>query len=630
MRDKRWLKLLFPKHRPLRWILPVFIFMLILLLQAALPAWSDFIEGATIDLRFWLRGPQAPQKPIVLVVADEDSFQMLADLRGENIRAWPRARWADVLEIISKDNPRVIGVDIAFDTPGWDENGDQVLAAALANAPDTVLAAHFKQDESPLGVLRSFRPPQESLSKAAVAVGVANLAADVDGVYRRATLIWPWSDSQLPSFALAAATLYNGAPVNVPRADLDKGLNLGINFRGPEGTFRTLPLYRVLDGSLHPGTFDDAIVIIGYTTIIEQDRHPAPFATQSKLPGVEIQANAIDTLLAGNWLRHPPRWGNLLIVALAGIFALVLTSLPRANLGLGLFTIALLLYVAAGQAAFATADFVLPLAAPLASALLTGGASTAERMIFAERDKRLLRQRFSGLMSPERLQALLDNWQTLLDSKRPEREASVLFCDIRGFTAATEALMREGRSPEMVRFLTAYLDEMEQAVFAEGGVIYRTFGDGLLVLFGLPEPLPNHACSAARAAMRMALAFERLTPLWPLCDEAPFEMGLGANCGQMTDAIIGRGRRFDYTVLGDAVNAAARIESHCKVAMQIPRPPGKWPVPDGMTILLGFDLYERVSDLVIVDEQIPPFEARGKSEPLRVARLLGLAESEVL
>jgi adenylate cyclase len=629
MRDKRWFKLLFPKHRPLRWILPVLIFLLIFSLQAALPAWSDFVEGPTIDLRFWLRGPQSPQNPIILVVADEDSFQMLANLRGENIRAWPRARWAQVLEIISKENPRVIGVDIAFDTPGWDENGDQALAAALANAPDTVLVAHFKQDESPIGILRSFRPPQESLMKAASAVGVTSLAADADGVYRRATLLWPWSDGQLPSFGLAVATLYNGVPVNVPRANLDTGLTLGINFRGPEGTFRTLPLYRVLDGSLPPGTFNDAIVLIGYTTIIEQDRHPAPFATQSQLPGVEIQANAIDTLLAGNWLQHPPRWASLLIVALAGILALALTSLPRANFGLGLFTLAILLYLAAGQVAFA-ADFVLPLAAPLTSALLTGGASTAERMIFAERDKRLLRQRFSGLMSPERLQSLLDNWQTLLDSKRPEREASVLFCDVRGFTAASEALMRQDRSPEMVRFLSAYLDEMEQAVFAEGGVIYRTFGDGLLVLFGLPEPLPNHARSAARAAMRMALAFERLTTLWPLRDEAPFEMGLGANCGQMTDAIIGRGRRFDYTVLGDAVNAAARIESHCKVAMQIPRPPGKWPVPGGMTILLGFDLYERVSDLVITDEQIPPFEARGKSEPLRVARLLGLAESEVL
>jgi adenylate cyclase len=259
-------------------------------------------------------------------------------------------------------------------------------------------------------------------------------------------------------------------------------------------------------------------------------------------------------------------------------------------------------------------------------AVAMSGAVTAERVIFAERDKRILRRRFAGVMSPERLQAVLDNWEALMDADRPEKEAAVLFADIRGFTHATEVLMHQNRSPEMVRFLNAYLDAMTQAVFLEGGVVYRTFGDGLLILFGVPEPLPDHSLHAVRAAVRMGLASQDLQKLWPLREEALFQMGVGLNDGWMVDAIVGRGRRFDYTVLGDPVNAAARIEGHCKVAMEIPRPPGGQ-VPETVTILVSDALYQKVRDQVLVDENIPPFEARGKSEALRVVRLLGFKEA---
>jgi adenylate cyclase len=630
MWEKSWAKLLFPENRPLRWVVPVFVLMLIIMLQAAFPAWSDFFEGPTIDLRFWLCGPEEPQSPVIIIAADEDSFHMLGDLRGENIRMWPRQRWAELINVIASGRPRVIGIDIAFDTPGWDIDGDQSLANALATAPPVVLAAHFQETPTIQGIIRSYRPPQAQLEQEASAAGVVDLVADSDGVYRRTTLLWPWAGGQAASFPLAIATLYHGQPITIPREHLDKTLSLNVNYRGKANTFETIPLYRVLQEDFATEIFNDKIILIGYTTLVEQDRHPTPFANQEKMPGVEIHANAVDTLLSGDWLLRPPGVVTFLLVALGGLLALLLTSLPRPNLGLAALTGLILFYMAVTVTIFNAANFLLPLIAPLLAALLVGGASTAERMVFSERDKRLLHQRFSGMMSPERLQSLLDNWKDLLDSNRPERQASVLFCDIRGFTQATESLMHQGRSPEMVKFLNTYLAEMEAAIFAESGVIYRTFGDGLLVLFGLPQPLPNHARHAVRATIRMAKAAEKLKPYWPLQDQVPFEIGIGLNCGPMVDAIIGSHRRFDYTVLGDSVNTAARIESHCKVVMQIPRPPGDWDVPAEVTILLGNDLITQVHEIVVTDENIPPFQAHGKSNPLHVARLLGLKESEVL
>jgi adenylate cyclase len=374
-----------------------------------------------------------------------------------------------------------------------------------------------------------------------------------------------------------------------------------------------------------PDEFRDAIVLVGYTTRLEQDYHLSPFASEDGMPGVEINANAIDTLLAGDWLYHAPAWLTMVLMGGLGLAALVLLNLRRPGLGVLILLGVLTAYLVLGQVLFSGAELILPLIAPVVAAVAVGGAALAERMIFTERDKRRLRQRFAGVMSPERLQAVLGNWEDLVQVERPQKEAAVLFADIRGSTSATETLMRQGRIPEMIGFLSAYLDAMAEAVFAEGGVIYDVVGDGLMILFGVPESLPDYAMQAVRGAVRMALATEELQAMWPLRDQWPLQIGIGVHSGLVVDAMVGRGRRVEYSVIGDPVNTAARVESHCKAAMEIPRPPGGQ-VPENVTILLSADLYEQVRERVIVDESIPCFEARGKSEPLRVVRLLGLRD----
>jgi adenylate cyclase len=374
-----------------------------------------------------------------------------------------------------------------------------------------------------------------------------------------------------------------------------------------------------------PEIFRDGIVLVGYTTQLEQDWHRAPFGGEEGMPGVEIQANAIDTFLAGDWYHRAPAWLAMVLMGALGLAALALLNLRSPGPGLLILLGVLAVYVILGQVLFVWIDFVLPLVAPVAAALAVGGAALAERMIFAERDKRRLRQRFAGVMSPERLQAVLGNWEELMRVERPQKEAAVLFADIRGSTSATETLMRQGRIPEMISFLSAYLDVMAEAVFAEGGVIYDVVGDGLMILFGVPEALPDYALQAVRGAVRMALATEGLQAVWPLRDQSPLQIGIGVHSGPVVDAMVGRGRRVEYSVIGDPVNTAARVESHCKAAMEITCPPGGQ-VPENVTILISANLLEQVRERVIVDESIPCFEARGKSEPLQVVRLLGLRD----
>jgi adenylate cyclase len=599
------------------------------ILQWRVPEWADRFEGMTVDARFRLRGRQEPSFPIVIVALDEDSFQMLGDLEGENIRTWPRANWAQLVEMLASGEPSVIALDVAFDTPGWDVGGDELLAQALSAAGSVVLPAHFQRTGAGVHSNMTLSPPISALASASAVVGVAAAPFDADGSVRRTTLVYPAEGGQMPSLAVAAVALYAGEVPTVDRTDLDDNLSLPINFRGPEGTFDTYSLHGVLSGEISPELFRDSIVLVGYTTRAEQDRHrtpfPSAFAQRAGMPGVEIQANAIDTLLAGDWLQRPPDWLPVVLVAMLGLMGLVALNLRRLGVGLITWFAAVLVYLIVGQGLFSFGDYLLPLVAPVASVVVVGAASLAERFVFVERDKRRLRQRFAGVMSPERLRAVLDDWESLLEVERPQKEAAVLFADVRGFTRTTEKLMRQNRSPEMISFLSAYLDAMAEAVFAEGGVIYDVVGDGLMILFGVPDPSPDYAVQAVRAAVRMALASEDLQAVWPLRDERPVEMGIGVHCGPVVDAMVGRGRRVEYAVVGDPVNTAARIESYCKEAMEVPRPPGG-EVPETVTILLSEDLYLRVADQVLADESVPCFEARGKADPLRVVRLLGMQE----
>ncbi|MBN1813488.1 MAG: adenylate/guanylate cyclase domain-containing protein [Anaerolineae bacterium] len=625
------------KNRPFR-VVPLIVLLGLLLVQGFAPSWVAQVEAWTVDTRFSLRGVEQPRNPIVIVAVDEDSFRMMGDLKGENVRTWPRARWAELVRRVAAGNPRIVGVDVVFDTPGWDEGGDRALAGAMAEAGNVVLAADYERATQASYGLITLSVPLDLLARESAGMGVANFPLDPDGAIRGVGAFYEKDGDDYPTFALTVASTFAGELV-VDEGDIASvGGSFPIHFRGPEGTFQTVPLYGLFADELaatgakvaeseavDTEIFRDTIVLVGYTTQLEQDRHQTPFGGKGGMPGVEIQANAIDTFLAGDWLHRSPTWLPAVLVGGIGLAALALLNLRRPGLGVLILLGVLAAYLTLGQALFAWAGFLLPLVAPVAAAVVVGGTALAERMVFAERDKRRLRQRFAGVMSEERLQAVMGQWENLLQAERPQKEAAVLFADVRGFTNATETLMRQGRIPEMVGFLTAYLDAMAEAVFAEGGVIYDVVGDGLMILFGVPEAFSDYALRAVRGAVRMALATEGLQAVWPLRDQRLLRMGIGVHCGPVVDALVGRGRRINYAVVGDPVNTAARIESHCKAAMEIPRSPGGQ-VPETVTILLSAELYDQVREHVVADESVPPFEARGKSEPLRVVRVLGLQE----
>jgi adenylate cyclase len=579
------------------------------------------LELATYDLYFRLRGGRSADVPVVIVAINDESFNVL----NQNLRTWPRAHYARLIDAIAAGGPVVIGVDVAWTHAGIDPGGDETLVRSLKEASPVILAGLIEHQEGVGYAYDRYAAPLESLAKAAAGVGLANMAMDADGVVRRVVLHRFHNGAWHPAFGYAVARAYGEMPADT---GTDGPSDLLINFRGGPNTFHTVPMYQVLNGEVPAEVFAAQIVLIGFTTFLEQDLHVTPLDRAGLTPGVEIHANVIATLLNDDPIWRAPAWLTMgLSLAAVGLAVLAFWRLKPIQAtvmaGGGIF-----LYVGATFLLFAWGDLWLPAIWPVSVATMTVASGLVERVLVEEREKRRIRDRFQSFMAPGRLTAVLDRWEELVAEDRPEVMATVLFSDIRGFTSATETLTRQGRSGEVIRFLNHYTDAMVDVIFAEQGVLDKMLGDGLLVLFGVPDPSPDHALLAVRAALRMAGLLPELSALWPLHDQHPLRIGIGIHSGKFVDGIVGRGRRVEYTVIGDAVDTASRVEGYTKevLARRLERE-GDDGQPEA-TILITQATCEQVRDCVRVDPDIPSYQARGKAEPIRVYRVLGLVDEE--
>jgi len=579
----------------------------------------ETLELATYDLRFRMRGGRPADAPVVIVAINDESFNVL----DQNIRTWPRAEYARLIDGIAAGGPAVIGVDVAWTHAGTDAGGDEVLAQSLKRASPVILASLIEHQEGVGYEYDRYAAPAEALAEAAAGVGLVNMALDVDGAVRRVALHRLYNDVWYPAFGYAVAQAYKELPT--PTGD-GGAPDLLINFRGGPNTFPTVSMYQVLNGGVPAEVFADQIVLIGFTTILEQDLHITPLDRTGLTPGVEVHANVVATLLNNDPIRRVPVWLSMC----PSLTAVGLTALAFWRFKPVQATVmaggGVLLYLAVTFLLFARADLWLPAVSPVGLAAMTVAGGLVERVFIEEREKRRIRDRFQSFMAPERLAVVLNRWEELVAEDRPEVVATVLFSDIRGFTSATETLTRQGRGGEVIQFLNRYTDAMVEAIFAEQGVLDKILGDGLLVLFGVPEPSPDHALLAVRAALRMAALMPELNIIWPLRDQRPLRIGIGIHSGPLMDGIVGRGRRVEYTVIGDAVNTASRVEDYTKevLARRIERE-GDDGQP-GATILITQATYEQVRDRMRVDPDVPPLQAKGKAEPIRVYRVLGISD----
>lgn len=523
---------------------------------AGLAAWAlsllpplELADLKGYDLLHALRRSPAPPPEIVIVAIDEPSFSEIGKQWP-----WPRSLHARLVEALAAEGASVVAFDVLFAEPSMPEE-DAALSRSIRSFGRVVLAAdiehlHGKGYDGEMVV----EPFGDLLDGASA--GIATVPLDPDGVVRRPPSL---AEGQR-SLAEAVADLYAGKDLRAPEG-------AWIRYAGPPGTFATVSYYQALSPAefLSKGFFQDKIVLVGRAVKISPEpgrsgpdlfATPFLFSTESRLmAGVEIHANMIHGLLQGRWVTRLSRGGSLaLFVSLAVFAGLVQAGWKPLRSGI-LTSLCLVLYGAGVCAAFLVLDAWLPTLPAGLCFLLPYGAAGARAYLQSERKRRQIRNMFARYLSPAVLRTVLSRPEDVrLGGHRAE--VTVLFTDLAGFTGLAEKL-----EPEAVgKVLNLYFTEMTRIVFAHKGTIDKFIGDSIMAFWGAPLADDEHAANACRAALAMQARMATLREEMRREGLPELRMRIGIHAGEVTVGNFGSSELYNYTVLGDTVNLASRLE----------------------------------------------------------------------
>ncbi len=521
------------------------------------------LELSTVNTRFTIRGHQKPPTNIVLVEIDERTFDEL-DLQWP----FPRRVHAKVIEDIARDHPKVIAYDVQFSeasacplsTKGTQpppgecpqaQSDETALLEALNNANGrTVMTTTETEGDGKTRFLGSEGSPLLSEVGSRPANGL--LPTDPGGVLRRVS----FSVGGLKTLAVASAEVANGRRVDASEFD---GAPAWIDYYGPENSFRRVSFSTVYLGHVPRGFFRDKIVVVGPSAPTLQDIHPTSTARQ--MPGAEVQASAIATVLRGLPLRSSAAWLDLALIVLLGC------ATPLATLRFGsIATVGLALALAAAftvgvQVAFDNGH-VVSFVYPLGALILSAAGALSVQLVTVAFERERVRDLFSRFVPENVVDEVLASAGGELRLGGVQREGTVMFTDLRGFTSFAETLTPD----RVIEVLNRYLSEMSDAILDHGGTLVAYMGDGIMAVFGAPIVQADHADRALSTAREMlAVRLPRFNG-WLREQELGdgFRMGIGLNSGRVMSGNVGSERRVEYTAVGDTTNVAARIEQLTK------------------------------------------------------------------
>ena len=541
---------------------------------------------------------------------------------------WSNAIHAQVINYLASLHPKVILFDVMLDhgdrADGVPTAGDLQLAKAIGDAGNVVLVC--TRDDSPLLMF----------AQRAAAIGGRELSAPDQANAVRGVPLQP---------AKTCAGNRTGESAFVQALRIAEGINDPLTTNGNEVRFGThqIPL---VNGQMlinytkgtsptcgyalafrarcpNPSLITDHIVVVGLKLIDADDvysqavnfDHDLTFCPTSRptcmVPnqnyGYRIMGDAVSTVLDDRYLRTQPDSSDLLATLLMGALigaAVYVLSFRRAMLLTGVVLAAYtLLAILLGRAGFLADPLYTPVAIVLAAVT-----SLAARYVLEERERRKVERMFGQYVDPrvvEQLAAKGSVEQIMRGGER--RELTLLFVDIRGFTAMSEAMAAEG----VVNLVQVYLDQLSQLIFKWDGTIDKFVGDEIVALWNAPVAQPDHALLAMRCAYDLIAQAPDLQAKLATKGLPPVSWGIGVNTGPAVVGNMGSRDRFQYTALGDTVNTAARF---CSAA-------------PGFNVLVGWPTYEASSDYIAVDE-MPGLQLKGKSaEKFRVFRVTAIREN---
>jgi len=625
------------------------LIMAMLVFSTVLVTWSlselhffSRMELASFDHRVSIfRSDKPIHEDVVLVLIDDESLQQMSSELGR--WPWPRSAYKDILEFFTIANAQALAFDILFtekDVSGLDNQNDldlieatqksgiAVHAMQLLHSPDSkdidtipndFISHHQVENIDFEGIdYNDALLPIDGLYQAARNVGYLEIEPDRDGVYRRIRLFNRYKEQAVfPAFAsvLVMPVISDGsyllydkehAIIGDTEIPLDGSGQYLIN---PYGELNIVPVHQVFSTMkkiragkkeqliLNPQDFENKIIFLAGSAIGLLDVKAT--AMSSKEAGVFLHANTVSNILEQDFLiKVEPFYTYLLIIIFSTIVVVPTLIFSR-------LLFASLIPVLIGTAYIVVAYFsftvnylfsIMPVLFALAFSLLL---AFSYRSYIEKYSKQKIRAMLSQYVSPAVLTHVVDNYETLNAEIGSNESLSILFSDIRGFTNISETQ----EANKVVDMLNIYFSEMTDIIFEHRGTLDKFIGDAIMAFWGAPIKATDHADQAVHAAISMR---EKL----PLVNEklvsksyTPIDVGIGIHTGKVILGNIGSAKKLDYTVIGDSVNLASRIEGITK----------KYAVP----IIISEDTFNALSDkipCIVVDV----VRLKGKQHPVKL------------
>jgi adenylate cyclase len=569
-------------------------------------------------------GPARDTREAVILYMDEDSSRRLGQAPGG---PWSRAMHARLVRLLTKDGARAVFFDVIFDSESPE---DPAFGEALAQNGNVFLGANFNTNsEAPL-------TPEEAEKYLQVGLASEQLSKRDRALYKAARgwglLTFRPVDSDYGVRRLYAGKLREGLDpwpaatwqlaqalgARLPEENNARFARRWVNYYGPAGWIENVSYYRALvdDGGVPPGYFKDKVVFIGGHSqlgtgakkLLDEFSTPwSRFHDRAYTPGTEIHATAFLNLLHHEWLERLPfsteQWFVILFgVALGGLRWLR----PWRVLIVAGFTAFAVVGVACVMQWHAHLwwNWAVPVFVQMPVGVVL---AVASRYYLEERRKRKLRSAFGFYLSPDLASEIAER-DFVLAPGGEKVTATMVFTDLEGFTTLSEKL---GDSARLGAELTSYFTRTTDEILAEKGTVIKFIGDAVFAAWGAPLPQPDQAERAVRAAWKLAQVSEMDVHV-PQPDGTTgtvhVRTRIGIHTGEALAGNLGSARRFDYTLIGDAVNFAARLEGANKYT--------------GTAILLSDDTAQRVGGKFLL-RHLGAFVVKGKAKAVAIHELLG-------
>lgn len=482
---------------------------------------------------------------IVIIAIDDKSTQPFPLGLGR-FTQWERDNYAMLLQVLENDKPKVVAFDFLFNNPSkYDQEADDQFAAAIKDAGNVILEFAASKD-SEIFPLKKFSENAE--------LGLIWATPDTDGVDRRIPIYYQSEDGQsYDSLALAATGKFLGENITDIPLENDK---LIINYFGDPFGYKMVPFIDVIDGNVEPGTFKDKLVFVGITSFKEiQDKTLSPKSNEVPMAGVEVHANIAQTILEGKYLVNQSSIGQAATTALIAIGLTVLLN----YLGI-LFSIIAAAAAFGGYLAMAHVSYrngiIVNMIYPFAAIILAYLSSWIYKYFVADKKKREMKSAFGHYVSDKLVNEISKNPE-MVKLGGEKKIITVFFSDLKDSTKISEQI----EISNWVSQINEYFTVMENIIKKLDGTIDKYEGDAIMGFFNAPISQEDHQIRAYIAALEMNKALNFANQKWTKEGRPALNFRVGINTGEALVGNFGSKSRFDYTVMGDTVNTASRLES---------------------------------------------------------------------